>query len=122
MAYDLFLLETEHLPRNMETWLVDAITREPDASALPFSLSAAHSSLSDAITARFHLDRDHIGITLAWADLDEAIDVIRSVAANHSLAIYDYSGGGIMSFPTTSALQRAFSDGATGRECRTRGL
>ena len=116
MAYDLFLLETEHLPRNMETWLVEAITREPDASALPAPLSAAHTSLSESVDARFHLDHDHIGITLAWADLDEALDVIRDTTAQHSLAIYDYSGGGTMSFPTTSALQRAFSDDASGRE------
>ncbi len=121
MAYDLFLFDPGQVPSDLAVWLDDALRRDPGSRPVPAPLRRAHEQLRERLDAAWHLDHDHLGVTLAWADLADSLDVVRDVAAEHGLGVYDYSGGGSVSFPTTSALQRAFTDGAGGRRCRTRG-
>lgn len=122
MAYDVFLIDPDQTPPHLASWLADALRREPGSRPVPEKLRLAHAALEGRIDAGWHLDYDHLGVTLSWADLNENLGAIRDVAAEHGLGVYDYSGGGSVSFPTASALQRALTDGASGQQCRTRGL
>ena len=122
MAYDLFLIDPVQVPSDLDAWLDDALRRDSGSRPVPEKLRRAHEDLRGRLHAAWHLDHDHLGITLAWADLHDSLETIRGVAAELGLGVYDYSGGGTVSFPTNSVLQRAFTDGASGRECRTRGF
>lgn len=120
MAYDIVLLDPAQVPTGaaeFQAWFHACLLRPDPAAEAHLPLAAVAETLpGDCL-----VDVDHIAVCLPWAGLQDNLDDIKLIAAHHGLAVYDHSGPGRLSMPSTSPVLRALEARGTGQACRTRG-
>lgn len=120
MAYDIVLLDPAQVPTGaaeFQAWFHACLLRPEPADGTPLPLTA----VAEKLPGERVVDVDHIALCLPWAGLQDNLEEVTRIAAQHGLAVYDHSGSGRLSMPSTSPVLRALETRGTGEACRTRG-
>lgn len=120
MAYDIVLIDPAQVPTGateFDAWFQASLLRPTPSAGTHLPLATVAQRLpGDCL-----VDVDHIAVCLPWAGLQDNLDEVKRVAAQHGLAVYDHSGSRRLSLPSTSPVLRALEARGTGEACRTRG-